>query len=634
MSPSSKSKKKTSDAKASSAGTTMTMTKQLEDAARQGDTKTVQKSAEEYAQKNNLSVYEVMTQGRDTDTRQTILHMVCACQSASQAEGETANSNSSKDKDIVYELTMGEWAKRHNLVVVPDAAKPDNSVLAYLGAQDQHGLTPLMLAAQLTTPELALARVNTLLEAAGDSASNLASDKSSNGATALHFAVGASVGISHKDVVLALAKAAPPNVQINSKVGGTPLHWAAASRHNMVVMFDLLVSDLGADVYAQNDQGLTPLIIAVATQQDENASWLAKHSGGVVKTADSGDGDDQQRPLTTGRGCILQGNNTAYHMAAGTNMPKTLQALVEFDVDKVLDDPDNLTAECCVLGNESHGLTPLDMAVHDKFFECVKLLLPFIESTKNIKVEDDDAIKKYIAEKQPEVKTIMAQHAKVGAGRGGGDKWEGNKTNGNATPDEMAHFELVAKQEALQIKTGPQPSPEQKAEALQFKSEGNAAFSSKDYQTSSEMYSKAIECDATDATFYSNRSASYMQLKLYKKALWDAVTCRHLKPEWTKGCYRLAVARLALERYEDAAVAAWEGLEFDENNDELRSLLKRAVKKGQQAHKKNKSAAAPSNSEKKEGGNDEVKTTATAANPSPPSTKNQESASAKEMNSR
>ncbi|CAM9696902.1 unnamed protein product, partial [Laminaria digitata] len=34
--------------------------------------------------------------------------------------------------------------------------------------------------------------------------------------------------------------------------------------------------------------------------------------------------------------------------------------------------------------------------------------------------------------------------------------------------------------------------------------------------------------------------------------------CRRLKPDWPKACYRMAVARLALGRHEDAALAAWE----------------------------------------------------------------------------
>jgi hypothetical protein len=37
---------------------------------------------------------------------------------------------------------------------------------------------------------------------------------------------------------------------------------------------------------------------------------------------------------------------------------------------------------------------------------------------------------------------------------------------------------------------------------------------------------------------------------------------------------RMAVARLELGRYEDAAVAAWEGMQLDENNQELKVLQK------------------------------------------------------------
>lgn len=40
--------------------------------------------------------------------------------------------------------------------------------------------------------------------------------------------------------------------------------------------------------------------------------------------------------------------------------------------------------------------------------------------------------------------------------------------------------------------------------------------------------------------------------------LLPSQVCRRLKPDWQKACYRMAVARLALGRFEDAALAAWE----------------------------------------------------------------------------
>ena len=51
-----------------------------------------------------------------------------------------------------------------------------------------------------------------------------------------------------------------------------------------------------------------------------------------------------------------------------------------------------------------------------------------------------------------------------------------------------------------------------------------------------------------------------------------------------KAFYRVAVARMALERYEDAAVAAFEGCKLDDSNVELKNLLKEAVARGREKH--------------------------------------------------
>jgi len=77
-----------------------------------------------------------------------------------------------------------------------------------------------------------------------------------------------------------------------------------------------------------------------------------------------------------------------------------------------------------------------------------------------------------------------------------------------------------------------------------------------------------------------------MALKQYDEALYDSVVCRVLKPDWTKGCFRLTVAWLALGRYEDAALSAWEGMQLDNDNEELKNLLQKSVKLGKIEHKK------------------------------------------------
>jgi len=109
-------------------------------------------------------------------------------------------------------------------------------------------------------------------------------------------------------------------------------------------------------------------------------------------------------------------------------------------------------------------------------------------------------------------------------------------------------------------------------------------FVSKDYAGAIAKYTQAIELDGSDAAFWSNRSACYMETKQYQRALASAEMARQLRPDWPKACFRLAVARLALEQYEDAAMAAFEGLKLDEENDELKSLLRKCVRRGRAEH--------------------------------------------------
>lgn len=46
----------------------------------------------------------------------------------------------------------------------------------------------------------------------------------------------------------------------------------------------------------------------------------------------------------------------------------------------------------------------------------------------------------------------------------------------------------------------------------------------------------------------------------------------------------MAEARLALKRYEDAALAAYEGIQMDQGNQSLHTLLKKAIELGREEH--------------------------------------------------
>ncbi len=114
---------------------------------------------------------------------------------------------------------------------------------------------------------------------------------------------------------------------------------------------------------------------------------------------------------------------------------------------------------------------------------------------------------------------------------------------------------------------------------------GNKHFGDKKYEKALECYQEALALQSDNSVLWSNSSATKLALGDLQGALRDAEICRRLRPEWTKGCYRLAAARLALGLYEDAAVAAFEGCRLDENNTELKSILQEALTKGQLAHK-------------------------------------------------
>lgn len=51
---------------------------------------------------------------------------------------------------------------------------------------------------------------------------------------------------------------------------------------------------------------------------------------------------------------------------------------------------------------------------------------------------------------------------------------------------------------------------------------------------------------------YSNRSACYQQLHSYESAVQDAKECITLRPDWSKGYYRLATCYVRMKRYNDA----------------------------------------------------------------------------------
>lgn len=61
------------------------------------------------------------------------------------------------------------------------------------------------------------------------------------------------------------------------------------------------------------------------------------------------------------------------------------------------------------------------------------------------------------------------------------------------------------------------------------------------------MNLQAIDFDPTDATLFSNRSLCWIRLGQPDHALSDARSCRALRPDWPKACYREGAALRLLQ---------------------------------------------------------------------------------------
>ena len=103
---------------------------------------------------------------------------------------------------------------------------------------------------------------------------------------------------------------------------------------------------------------------------------------------------------------------------------------------------------------------------------------------------------------------------------------------------------------------------------------GNEEFNKKNYEKSIEHYTKAIELDASNHVYYSNRSASYGALGKWDLAKTDAATCVKIQPSFAKGYARLANALRHLNKIPEALEALSQGKTVDPENPDINSLMR------------------------------------------------------------
>ena len=421
---------------------------------------------------------------------------------------------------------------------------PSSALQELVRLKDVDELTPLMIVCQnMNDKILALSRIKCILEI--DPLSALVCSKV--GATALHYAAGAGAS---KEVIGLLYEHGKEALNGITKQGSTPLHWASSDPppkdYSETINAFL---DLGADVDPKSDSegGIPPLIAACASGNDVHAKLLVEH------------GAD--------RGVILGGNVTIYHMAADLDLQATLKAMLDADADADTDNisvgADSLTSAKCTKMQNEKGETPLDLAAQRGHLKCFKLLAGEIDDEKA--TSSMTTLQKEWNEKRKDMP----------------------KDENKPRPiviDEIDE-ESEAKIAAAKLLSNPSSvSEEDKVKAAEFKAQGNAHYVKGEWAEAIAAYTGAISLQPLDETYYSNRSACYLKLNKNHEALDDAVVCRYLKPTWVKGCFRLATARFAVGKYEDAAVSAWEGLNLDEGNSELETLVTKCIKKGRKEH--------------------------------------------------
>lgn len=89
-------------------------------------------------------------------------------------------------------------------------------------------------------------------------------------------------------------------------------------------------------------------------------------------------------------------------------------------------------------------------------------------------------------------------------------------------------------------------------DAVALKNKGNDAFMNKDWPAAIEFYTRAIELDDHEASFYTNRAQANIKLEAYGYAIADATKAIEIDPAFVKAYYRRAVANTAILRHSDA----------------------------------------------------------------------------------
>lgn len=148
------------------------------------------------------------------------------------------------------------------------------------------------------------------------------------------------------------------------------------------------------------------------------------------------------------------------------------------------------------------------------------------------------------------------------------DYFETSPSTGSNTHSYHHSNQMIQQDEAKKNKSlrGKAAKGENKEQAINYKDQGNQFFHDKDYGSAIFMYSKAINNDPENATFYSNRSAAFTSLDFPGPALEDANKAIQIMPNYIKAYTRKAHCYFDLGEYMKAYESYEEALAIDKNN--------------------------------------------------------------------
>jgi ankyrin repeat protein len=477
---------------------------------------------------------------------------------------ETAVAGSGAGQDqrgaVIQEIFQSYQSEGKTLIHIA-ASTGNESAIQYALSQaldtstlvnlvDEHGFTPLMNATIGESPEL----MKLLLSHGAE-----VNQRNNDGASALHFAAGD--GSLER---MSLLVEAGGDVTLASE-SGSPLSWAAGNGRADAIRY---LAQRGCSCETVGSLGIPPIFMAAVAPSEESVVALIENG------ADAG--------------YLITGNLTVLHICAEHGMTNAVEA--------ILTTPTGLkTAQ----QENSDGNKPIHLAAMGSHEAIIRALFPHSGELDSSFSQTDESgerilnLEAILADGKRRLELWIEQHSKKSSPH----------ASSSHPPPPRAVTSSSPSSDASPLPTLSSPlTPEQLAESDSHKTLGNQHFARKDYELALAEYSQALDSNPVSHVLYSNRSACYLSLaaaasadpqlaKSYRlKALQDAEICRRLEPSWVKGCFRLAIARYELEMYEDAAVAAYEGCQLDDENHELKSLLQKAVKKGQEQYQRAKAA--------------------------------------------